>query len=243
MKIKQLHEVKVPEGASFSMDKHSIMTIHTLDEHGHVLPDVAAFKFKVAGIIAQNIGLTSLEGLPKVIKGSLVVSKNKLTTMVGGPTEVHGVMDVNSNELTSIEGVPRKLTKLAASDNRIKSLHNIHKHIDEFIPPSKTAAGYNSGYYGTVAAGGLEFSDNPLTEAALGILKIKGFDTIVFVSESSGPMYAAMVLVNRAISDNVRKNADGHGDNLGWSCPVTNAQLLEMQELWMDLGLEDLAQL
>ena len=58
---------------------------------------------------SYNKKLTSLEGLPKIINGSLILAVCSIDTLVGGPDEIKGNFNLSQNKLTSLKGSPKKV--------------------------------------------------------------------------------------------------------------------------------------
>lgn len=73
---------------------------------------------KVTGyFLARGMGLTTLEGMPYHVGGTLNVAYNKLTDLKGGPTHVGDVYQVSGNDLKSLEGFPEHVKHFAFSYN------------------------------------------------------------------------------------------------------------------------------
>jgi hypothetical protein len=58
-------------------------------------------------INVSNIGLTSLEGAPKVVEGRFYCSYNNLTSLEGAPRVVKKHFYCDYNKLNSLEGAPK----------------------------------------------------------------------------------------------------------------------------------------
>jgi len=56
-----------------------------------------------------GLGLTTLEGCPKIVDKSFYCNDNKLTSLEGGPREVGGDFCCYGNKLTSLEGAPETI--------------------------------------------------------------------------------------------------------------------------------------
>lgn len=70
-----------------------------------------------------SCNLTSLQGLPKKIGGSINCSHNQLTSLAGSPEKVFMDFDCSHNQLTSLEGGPKHIYEdFACSSNDLNSL-------------------------------------------------------------------------------------------------------------------------
>ena len=103
--------------------------------------------------------ITSLEGSPKFVFKNFVCIGHPIKDLKGGPESVLGKMDCGRCQLTSLEGGPKFLEAGRFDNNKLTSLHNIHKQL-----PS---VGYS-----------LSFIDNPIKSHVLGLLKIKGLEIV-----------------------------------------------------------------
>jgi len=84
-------------------------------------------------VIADNCGLTSLEGLPKVIKGSLSLSGNNFTQFKNSPVEkVDRNLYLSKNNITSLEGLPKTVGRFFYLDNpKLKTLNHAPNMTDD----------------------------------------------------------------------------------------------------------------
>ena len=105
--------------------------------------------------------LTSLKGAPISIDGNFNCSNNNLTSLKGGPTSVSGYYYCYENKLTSLEGLPSSMDSLSISNNKLTTLHNIHKIIKRMN-------------------GAANFSGNPIETHVLGLLLIDGLEKVWF---------------------------------------------------------------
>jgi hypothetical protein len=82
----------------------------------------------------NNNQLTSLEGLPDEIYGSLYLQHNKLTNLRGMPRKVGHYVDCEHNELVTLEGAPRESGTFKVSNNFLTDLRGaprvVHGHFD-----------------------------------------------------------------------------------------------------------------
>jgi len=196
MKLNQLTETNPPT-ASYTRDRINIIVVNRL-KNGKVEQDVSEIKEPIAGIVIQDLGLTSLEGLPKIIKGNLLVANNNISSFEGGPEEVHGVFDVSFNPVSSFNGMPSKLYELIAVSNGFTSLHNIHKHITEFVRHGQTDQMTRVSYtkHGFGDRGNLTMGNKRIHDSVLGCLLIPGFTRLSISNQPSGPYYKVMMAVN-----------------------------------------------
>ena len=74
----------------------------------------------------SNQGLTSLEGMPHTIVGTLNCSGNKLITLKGMPLTIDGHCLINDNKLTSLKGIAKAVNGNIHCDmNKLTSLEGI----------------------------------------------------------------------------------------------------------------------
>jgi hypothetical protein len=67
----------------------------------------------------SNIGLTTLEGCPRVVKGTFRASINDLTNLKGGPEFVDEYYNIKHNmNLTSLEGLPDNTKNVLLNYNK-----------------------------------------------------------------------------------------------------------------------------
>lgn len=59
-------------------------------------------------LVLERVGITSLKGSPKIVKGQFFCSSNELTSLEYGPEEVDDFRCFN-NHLTSLKGAPKKV--------------------------------------------------------------------------------------------------------------------------------------
>lgn len=134
------------------------------------------------GFRVVGIGLTSLEGSPKVIEGTFDCSDNSIKNLVGGPTTVHGYFNAFLNSLTSLEGAPRSVGKgVDISHNPLKSLKDVHKHFP-------------------IINGQFNLNMCPLKSHVLGLLLIQGLSYITIKN---------LPLVERILNNHIHKGRAG----------------------------------
>ncbi len=139
------------------------------------------FRSNSRSINADQMGLTSLEGSPELIRANFEVQDNKLVTLKGGPERVEGSVFAHRNKLTSLEGSPKYIGKhfsiskneiedfagapehiggaVNFSNNKLRSLHNIHKHF-KYIHEH------------------IDLDGNPVISHVLGLLLIDGLEKV-----------------------------------------------------------------
>lgn len=94
------------------------------------------------------------------INGMFSCYSKGLTSLVGAPSHVEE-FSCSGNKLTSLEGAPVIILRsFHCHDNRLTSLHNIHKQI--------------------TMCKLMDFANNPIKSHVLGLLKIKGLDIVMF---------------------------------------------------------------
>ena len=80
-------------------------------------------------LIVKKRGLTSLEGIPLVVGGSLVLDYNNLTHIDYAPKQV-GIISFSHNPLVSLKGLPERIrSNLCVDDTNIKNLEGIPSFI------------------------------------------------------------------------------------------------------------------
>lgn len=84
------------------------------------------------GII--DMGLTSLEGCPKIIHGNFNCSINSLTSLIGGPERVDGYYSCSSNNFETLDGIASYIGDggLFLASESIKTIAGIHKKINYY---------------------------------------------------------------------------------------------------------------
>lgn len=89
------------------------------------------FRFgDLGGLEVSSSSLTSLEGCPKIIKGSLNFTESEITNMIGGPEVVSGNVEGMGSALTSLEGVPKKVRgSFGISKTQVTSLIGLPESI------------------------------------------------------------------------------------------------------------------
>jgi len=94
------------------------------------LPSYIKFKTILGGFHTDALGLTSLEGFPSRVKGSLFITHNNLKNLINGPEQVEMSYGADFNKLETLEGISHTIgTSLYLNDNRLKSLEYIPKEI------------------------------------------------------------------------------------------------------------------
>jgi len=82
-------------------------------------------------INVSELGLTSLEGAPKVVSGYFYCADNKLTSLEGAPKTV-GNFDCCYNYLKSLEGAPQTVNNFDCSYNQLSSLKGAPQTVNNF---------------------------------------------------------------------------------------------------------------
>lgn len=83
----------------------------------------------------SKMGLTSLEGAPKIINGYFKCIDNPLKSFIGAPEKVNGDFYIGGKTRISLEGITRHINgdfvlRTISGDFGITSLHNVQKHFD-----------------------------------------------------------------------------------------------------------------
>ena len=92
---------------------------------GKIRPD------EEGNIFCRGLGLTSLKGAPKVVKGIFDCSHNELRTLHNGPKVVKGSFYCNYNKLDSLEDAPEKVKgDFYCSHNELTSLEGAPKEVE-----------------------------------------------------------------------------------------------------------------
>lgn len=82
---------------------------------------------------ASGLGLTTLEGLPHTIGGSLYLNRNKLTSLEGCPSRVPTDFQCDQNKLTTLEGGPSEVSFYRCLNNKLTSLKGAPKSVMTFL--------------------------------------------------------------------------------------------------------------
>jgi hypothetical protein len=170
-----------------------------------------------------NIGLTSLDGCPEVVKYSIIMDDNPLlTSLIGGPKEVKGDYDVDNSGLLSLVGSPilvggdfnishsESLGSLVGGPKEVKGNYAAYccglLHLDGL--PIKIGGYLDLGGNKLTSLQGINnlkeidglISANgcPITSHILGVFFIKGC-TVLEVS-GYGSLPSAVEIVNKHIS-------------------------------------------
>jgi hypothetical protein len=108
-KIKGLIEDHFHIHGLFSVDSAT----GTVDVDGHVevIPKRTKLPVKFGkvsgGFLAQEVGLTSLEGFPHTVGGVCYVYRNNLRSLKGAPNKVGRSFSCHNNLLTDLKGAPQ----------------------------------------------------------------------------------------------------------------------------------------
>lgn len=73
-------------------------------------------------LVVETNQLTSLKGCPRVVKGTFDCARNQLNSLGYGPTEVGKNYRCERNQLTTLEGSPQKVEDFACQHNLLTSL-------------------------------------------------------------------------------------------------------------------------
>ncbi len=71
--------------------------------------------------VASNIGLTSLEGSPRIVKGEFIASHNPIKSLKGCPEFVGGNLDISGCEINSIKGIGEVAKNLICYGNPLST--------------------------------------------------------------------------------------------------------------------------
>lgn len=81
-------------------------------------------------VYASNIGLTSLENMPRIIKGDLECLNNKITSLEHCPEQIEGLCVLNDNYITSLEHMPEHIGEsMFLVNNNVKSFDGCRKNL------------------------------------------------------------------------------------------------------------------
>ncbi len=87
---------------------------------------------KVKNFFCDENRITSLEGVPRHIKGSFNCGENKLTSLDYGPKRVDGEYFCYDNKIKSLKGIPRKIGGLNCENNKLTSLEGGPTHVSRY---------------------------------------------------------------------------------------------------------------
>lgn len=85
------------------------------------------------GFFCDNNKLVSLEGGPKIVRGSFNCGNNNLVSLEGGPKIVTDNYICSNNKLTSLKGAPESVLNFDCINNQLTSLEGIPKVINGSI--------------------------------------------------------------------------------------------------------------
>jgi hypothetical protein len=171
--------------------------------------------------VINNLRLTSLAGMPKVLHGGVSCGTNNLETLYGAPEKVSDKFSCRHNKLTSLKGAPKSVGGyFNCEDNLISSL--------EGAPNTIAGVFYCSGnkltslkgihkqikYIGDFAT----FDGNPIKSHMLGLLKIDGLRHIYYID-------------NKPVQNIINKHLKGDKD------------IFACQEELIEAGFPEFAQL
>jgi Leucine-rich repeat (LRR) protein len=109
--------------------------------------------------VCNDNKITSLKGIQKEINGDFFCDNNQLTSLEYGPEKINGDCFYNINQITSLNGCPKEVVGvLDLSNNKLKDLHDIHKHIK--------------------SCGRIDVAKNPIKSHILGLLKIENLEKV-----------------------------------------------------------------
>ena len=189
----------------------------------------------------SNNKLTSLEGVPSVVKGNFYCSHNNLTSLEGAPSVVNGDFACYNNNLTSLEGVPsvvsgyfscpyNKLTSLEGapsvvngyfncSNNNLTSLEGAPSVVNNDFSCDNNKLTSLAGIHKIIKEihGYATFDNNPIKSNVLGLMRIKGLTKVY--------------LDNKQVMDILNKYLTGDRD------------IIRCQSELLDAGLEEYAKL
>jgi len=87
-----------------------IKTNARVDISGNKLTSLVGLPKEVGKLtIYNNPGLKTLQGCPKIIRGSFEALWLSITNMIGGPTVVYDDLHLYDTEINSLEGFPKKV--------------------------------------------------------------------------------------------------------------------------------------
>ena len=164
--------------------------------------------FKTTWQIGNNIDcqkqfLVSLEGAPDIVNGNFDCDSNQLTSLKGCPTRVTGDFSCNDNIIGTLEFCPKYIGgDFYAFRCGLTNLHNIHKHIDYVFDT-------------------FIVSRNPIKSHVLGLLKIKGLQSIRLDNEK------VQKIINKYLA----------------GIPLDKRDILGCQQDLIDAGFEEYAKL
>jgi len=155
-------------------------------------------------VILQSLDLVSLAGSPRTVTGDFVCINNNLSTLEGGPDVVGGHYDCDHNELVTLKGAPEKVSGyFSCVGNKLTTLDGISKrignHLDISENPITSLAGISKVI--KVIDGKLIMRDVKIEGAILGLLRIKGLQSISSNASYSGDLSQALKIVEKHLED------------------------------------------
>lgn len=162
MKLKELHEAKIPH----DVDDRSVLHLRK--------------KYTKGNFSCKNATISSLEGCPKEILGDFDCSSNSMTTLVGGPAVVGGDYDCSWNSLISLKGAPEIVGNFECYHNELTSFIGSPKKITGYLEASWNNLTSLAGIHLQInhIGGWARFSKNPIESHVLGLLIINGLNKV-----------------------------------------------------------------
>ena len=123
--------------------KYTIRDDFTIDVSGNVnlelkdiveLPEYIQFGTVNGYFTCSFNQLTTLRGVPRIVRDSFDCSFNDLDSLEGAPERVDGNFHCNNNHLTSLKGAPKKVGgNFDCSNNQLISLEGAPKEVGNYF--------------------------------------------------------------------------------------------------------------
>ena len=106
------------------------MKLKDVKEYKEILKNLKPEEILDRNIMVKELGITSLEGCPKILYGNLNVEKNKLEILKYSPKKVVGNFDCSNNKIKTLECSPEEIKGLFdCSNNELLTLEGNLKEI------------------------------------------------------------------------------------------------------------------
>ena len=106
------------------------MKLKDVKEYKEILKNIKPEEILDRSIMVKELGITSLEGCPKILYGNLNVEKNKLEILKYSPKKVVGNFDCSNNKIKTLECSPEEIKGIFdCSNNKLLTLEGNLKEI------------------------------------------------------------------------------------------------------------------
>ena len=215
MKLQELFEAQV-EKATTAAD---FIASYDLDKYAFTKD---ASDLVVPFIQSHGLDFKTLQYFPKEVKKDLRISDSNIESLEGCPEKVGGDFNASKNNLKSLKFAPKYIGKIFIVDeNPLESLDCEVDYCESFICVNTSLKSLHNIHKAIKKCGSMRFDGTRLESHVLGLFKIQGLQTVVLHKSQR----LLEVLINTILKLNEKPN------------------MLDIQEIFVDAGFEDFAQL